>query len=216
MRLLVCDDHQLFLQAVGRAFAARGHDVVALATDPWEAADQAVDLRPDACVMDLAFPDGNGLDAVRAIRDRAPAVKVLVLSGSSDPHTAWSVLQSGAHGFVGKDQPVDGVFAALDRLGAGELVFDLDLLREASRPAPAGEPEHRVVRTLTPREREVLARLVRAETTTQISQAMGITSSTARAYIQTVLMKLGVHSRLQAVSLVTRLGLVEGLGPVTD
>jgi DNA-binding NarL/FixJ family response regulator len=207
----VCDDHQLFLEAVGRAFAARGHDVVGLATDPWEAVDQVVELQPDVCVMDLVFPDGHGIDVVRAIRDRAPQVKVLVLSGSADSQTAWSVLQSGAHGFVGKDQPVDGVFAALDRLAGDELAFDLGLLRDADRPDPA-RPEHSAIRSLTPREREVLSRLVRAETTLQIASSMGITNSTARAYVQAVLIKLGVHSRLQAVSLVTRLGLGEHLG----
>lgn len=216
MRLVVCDDHQLFLEAVGRAFTARGHQIVASTTSPERASDLAAELAPDVCVMDLAFPDGDGLDAVRDIRARAPGVRVLVLSGSSDAHTAWTVLQAGAHAFVGKDQPVDGVFDALDRLAAGEMAFDLSLLRHAAPPNRVDEGEHRVIRALTPREREVLGRLVQAQSTVRISQSMGITASTARAYVQTVLMKLGVHSRLQAVSLVTRLGLADELSTLGD
>jgi DNA-binding NarL/FixJ family response regulator len=113
---------------------------------------------------------------------------------------------------VGKDQPVDRVFHALEQLAAGDEAFDLALLRRGGAPQPA-DAGAGTVDVLTPREREVLRRLVKAETTPQIAESMGITTSTARAYVQSVLMKLGVHSRLEAVSLVARLDLAAVLEP---
>jgi len=214
MRLLICDDHRLFLEAVGHAFTSLGHEVVGLLTDPSEAVQLAAELRPDVLVMDLGFPDSDGLESVKELRARAPEVQVLVLTGSTDPTTAWSVLLAGAQGMVGKDQPVDRVFHALEQLAAGDEAFDLALLRGgAPRPAEAG-PD--TVGVLTPREREVLRRLVQAETTPQIAESMGITTSTARAYVQSVLMKLGVHSRLEAVSMVARLDLAAALEPAVN
>jgi two-component system nitrate/nitrite response regulator NarL len=216
MRLLVCDDHRLFLEAVGHAFSAHGHDVVGLLTDPDDALRLADELRPDALVMDLGFPDHDGLEVVRDLRSRVPSVRVLVLTASTDASTAWSVLLAGAHGMVGKDQPVERILHALDQLAAGDEAFDLELLRHAPAASPMVRAESQVLRSLTPREQEVLLRLVRAETTSGIAQAMGITLSTARAYVQTVLMKLGVHSRLEAVSLVARLGIADDLERAAD
>ena len=155
--------------------------------------------------MDLSFPDGDGMTAVAEILAVVPETKVLVLTASANPQTAWTVLRSGAHGLVGKDQPVERVFRALEQLERGELAFDPLLLRDGM--AGRGTPDFRLrlVRTLTPREHEVLGRLVRAETTESIARSMSITPSTARSYVQGVLVKLGVHSRLQAVALVTQL-----------
>jgi two-component system nitrate/nitrite response regulator NarL len=205
MRLLLCDDHQLFMQAVAHAFTANGHEVLATVTEPATAVTLAAEIRPDVCIMDLSFPDGDGMAAVTEILRAVPETKVLVLTASADPQTAWTVLRSRAHGLVGKDQPVEQIFRALEQLESGELAFDPSLLRDGM--AGRGTPDFRLrlVRTLTPREREVLGRLVRAETTDEIAQSMNITVSTARSYVQGVLVKLGVHSRLQAVSLVTQL-----------
>ena len=205
MRLLLCDDHQLFMQAVAYAFTANGHDVLGAVTDPAAAVRIAAGTRPDVCIMDLSFPDGDGMTAVAQILALVPQTKVLVLTASADPQTAWTVLRSGAHGLVGKDQPVERVFRALEQLAQGELAFDPSLLRDGMAGRGAPDFRLRLVRTLTPREREVLGRLVQAQTTESIAQSMSITVSTARSYVQGVLVKLGVHSRLQAVSLVTQL-----------
>jgi two-component system nitrate/nitrite response regulator NarL len=211
MRLLLCDDHRIFMHALAHALEARDHVVVGQLTTPDEAVAWAKVERPDVCIMDLSFPDGSGLDAVVNIVDQVPATKVLVLSGNVDARTAAAVLRAGAHGLIGKDQPVEKIVRALARLEADELAFDPRLLRDSVRRTATEEQTDLLVRQLTPRERQVLHRLIRAETTHDIAEGMGITSSTARAYVQAILSKLGVHSRLEAVSLVTRLGLSDRL-----
>jgi two-component system nitrate/nitrite response regulator NarL len=204
MRLLLCDDHRLFTQALSSALEAHGHDVVAAVTTAAEAVRLAKELRPEVCLVDLHFPAGSAMQAIRDISEMSGGPKVLVLSGSDTPGIVAAVLEAGAYGYVGKDQPVEVTLQALERLANGELSFDAARLRAGMR---RGRSDHgdveRLVAQLTPRERQVLGRLMQAESTDQIAASLGITRTTARAYVQSILTKLGVHSRLQAVALVT-------------
>ena len=116
-------------------------------------------------------------------------------------------------GFVLKEQSIDRILQALDRVLAGEAVVDSALLRAALRvPAPRRSTESQRVRSLTPREREALLRIAGGESTKEIARAMKVSQSTARTHVQNVLTKLGVRSRLQAAALVAREGLTEQLG----
>lgn len=211
MRLLICDDHRIFVQALAHALEAHGHVVVGQLTSPGLALRAAISGRPDVCIMDLSFPNGSGLDAAAEIVAQVPETKVLVLSGTIDPRTAAAALRAGAHGLIAKDQPVEKIIRALARLEQDELAFDPALLRASVSRAAGEERSGLLLRQLTPREREVLRRLVRAESTRDIADGMGITSSTARAYVQSILSKLGVHTRLEAVAMVTRLGFADRL-----
>ena len=205
MRLLLCDDHRLFTQALSSALDANGHQVIAAVATAAEAVRLARELRPDVCLIDLNFPAGSAMDAIHDISEQSGGTKVLVLSGSAAPGVTARVLEAGAYGYVGKDQPVEVILRALERIGNGELSFDAAQLRAGVRHDPRVESGvELLIAALTPRERQVLGRLVQAETTDQIASNLGITRTTARAYVQSILTKLGVHSRLQAVALVTR------------
>jgi two-component system, NarL family, nitrate/nitrite response regulator NarL len=204
MRLLLCDDHRLFTHALTSALEAHGHEVIAAVNTAAEAVSLASELRPDVCLMDLNFPAGFAMEAIRDMSEQG-GTKVLVLSGSAAPGVTASVLEAGAYGYVGKDQPVEVILRALERIGNGELFFDPAQLRAGVRHGPRVEGGlELLIAHLTPRERQVLSRLIEAETTSQIASNLGITRTTARAYVQSILTKLGVHSRLQAVALVTQ------------
>ncbi len=210
MRLLLCDDHRLFTQALSSALDAHGHEVVAAVTTAAEAVRLARELRPDICLLDLNFPAGSAMEAVREIAEPPGGTKVLVLSGSAAPGVTASVLEAGAYGYVGKDQPVEVILRAIERIGNGELSFDAAQLRAGVRHGPRPDAGvELLIAALTPRERQVLGRLMQGDTTDQIASSLSITRATARAYVQGILTKLGVHSRLQAVALVTRTGVVD-------
>ena len=117
----------------------------------------------------------------------------------------------GIAGFLPKDQDVDQIADALDVIAAGGAVFDAGLHRgvaSGSRRQRSTRPVDR----LTPREREILARIVAGESTKQMARAMSITTGTASMYARNVLTKLGVHSRLQAAALADREGLLRPAG----
>ncbi|SDY84596.1 Response regulator receiver domain-containing protein [Modestobacter sp. DSM 44400] len=118
MRLVLCDDHRLFAEPFAAALTLRGHEVV-LATAPAEAMRAVEEHHPDVCVMDLRFPDGDGIDAVVELSRSHPSCRVVILTGSDDVDDLSAAAEAGAAGFLRKGQPVSAIFEALDRVAAG-------------------------------------------------------------------------------------------------
>ena len=204
MRLVVCDDHRLFAEALATVLERRGHEVV-LTTSPAAAVLAVGQFRPDVCLIDLRFPAGDGIELAAELRDRAPRCTVVVLSASADDRDVSAALAAGAAGFLHKDQPVAAVLDALDRIVAGvELTVPRRLRATGSEEAAR---VRRLLTHLTDRERQVLRGLVRAEDTWAIASGLHVAPSTARTHLQNVLFKLGVHNRLQAVALVVDMGM---------
>jgi DNA-binding NarL/FixJ family response regulator len=209
VRILLCDDHRLLVEAFSAALLAHGHEVVALTSTPDDACRAALEHDPDVCILDLVFPDGSGLDAAATITATSRC-KVLMLSGRAEPDLVKAALSVGAAGFVVKDQSIEGVLRALDRLSAGEVAVDRHLLHAATR-APAASVKLDQLRFLTRREREALRRIAEGQSTKEIARSMHVAHSTARTHVQNVLTKLGVRSRLQAAALVARAGIAKEL-----
>jgi two-component system, NarL family, nitrate/nitrite response regulator NarL len=204
MRLVLCDDHRLFLESLATALSAHGHHVVT-STNPEEAVTAVQESDPDVCVLDIQFPDGSGLEAARVVRQRFPRTRVLMLSASVDAAAVDVALEAGASGFIRKDQPVALVLKAIERVSLGQTAIDPVPTKAGSRGTRGAEREaRRLFRSLTARERQVLRHLMQADDTMLIAERLSISPSTARSHVQNVLIKLGVHSRLQAVTLVTR------------
>jgi DNA-binding NarL/FixJ family response regulator len=204
---VLCDDHRLFVEPFAAALGRRGHDVVVV-TRP-DALMGAVERhRPDLCLVDLRFPDADGLDLIAELRRRHPGCRVAVLSGSAGVRDASAAASLGVVGFLQKDQPISTIFDALDRIAAGGTVTPVPL-----RPRDLGQRDQVrwMLEHLTRREREVLLRLISAEDTVDMARSMGVAPSTARTHLQNVLFKLGVHNRLQAVALVMRAGVADEL-----
>ncbi|RAY15669.1 hypothetical protein DPM19_07735 [Actinomadura craniellae] len=216
MRILICDDHPVFADSFSVVLGEAGHDVVGVCYSPDELPAMLRARPADLCLVDLHFPAGPVLDLVPELRAAAPATRLVLLSGSLGPDLLEAGLAMGISGFASKGQQPREILALLDRVHAGEVVVDpLTGSGRAAHPdAPARRPpagtSHvaRVARFLTPREREVLTRLARGESTAALAKAMGVTRSTARSHVQSVLTKLGVHSQREAVVEAARHGLV--------
>jgi two-component system, NarL family, nitrate/nitrite response regulator NarL len=209
MKLVLCDDQQILCEALATALAERHHRVLAVTTTAAAGVTAVAVHDPDICLLDVHFPDaGNGLDAAREIAERHPTTKVVVLSGVADPQILSEAMGIGAAGFIPKDQSIDQISAALDVIAAGGAVFDAGLSGGAPPPRREQRSTH-LLGMLTPREREILARIVDGQSTRQMARAMGITTGTASMYVRHVRTKLGVHSRLQAAALAIREGLLD-------
>jgi two-component system nitrate/nitrite response regulator NarL len=206
MLLVLCDDNLLLGEALAPALAACGHEVAAITTSLADGLAAVRAHQPDACLLDPRFRDGSdGLAAVRSLRMRHPGTAVVILAGPHDPALAAEARRLGAAGFLSKDSNVAQIAQALDVVAAGRAVFE---------PAPFGRPRVRAQRRgqpryeLTPREREVLKRIVAGQGTGQMASEMNIAPSTLRTYVKNLLTKLGTHSRLRAAALASREGLV--------
>lgn len=199
MRLVLCDDNRILCEALASVFQSHGHEVEAIAISAADAVAAAAEHRPDVCLMDLRFPDGSGLDAIQAIRHRAPDTKIVILSGLADPAVLAAAKEAGAAGFLRKDQKPDAVVGALEVVGAGGTAFDPRVARQQGHWK--ARPRENPVTALTPRESEVLRRIVAGQSTRQMAREMNVAVSTVRGYVKSILAKLGAHSRLQAAAI---------------
>jgi two-component system nitrate/nitrite response regulator NarL len=216
VRLVICDKQRILAEALAAALGARGHQVLAVTTTVTDGLSAVSAGRPDVCLLELKLGDQlGGLDVARAIRQWYPDTKVLVLSEVTDPETLSQVKSSGVVGFLHKDLSVDQIAAVLDVIAAGGRVLDSGLLRVRSRGTARSDPGTPLDR-LSPREKEIVTRIVRGESTRQMSFAMSVTAETVRTYVKNVLAKLGAHSRLQLAALASRDGWLIDQAPAVD
>ncbi|HJU57550.1 MAG TPA: response regulator transcription factor [Actinomycetota bacterium] len=204
-RVLMVDDHEVFSEALA-ALLRRQPDIrlVGSAHD----ADEAMALlatEPNVVLMNLDMPGIDGIEATRRIRDAAPDTKVVLLAGVERPDAIAEALSAGACGYVRKSRSVDEVMDVVRRAAAGEIVVpasDLAGVLGHLRVLPA-----RGLARLTPRETQVLQALAAGQTAAQIAASLRISTLTVQSHVKSILAKLGVRSKIEAVTLAWRYGL---------
>jgi two-component system, NarL family, nitrate/nitrite response regulator NarL len=215
MRLVLCDENRILCEALGAALEARGHQVVAITITAADGVAAVAEFRPDVVLLDLCFPgrvtpgraaDGDcgltGISAARVIRREYPGTAVLVLSSMADPAPWSAALEVGVAGLLRKDQCVGAIADALDVIASGGVVFDRRMSSQASQRS--ARRRSGTLYVLTPREKEVLRRIVAGQSTGQMADEMNIATSTLRTYVKNVLSKIGAHTRLQAAALASQ------------
>lgn len=210
-RVLVCDDHAMFADALAMALEAAGQDVAGVARTVPEALARSRATRPDVVLLDLHFAMGpDGLAGVRALAAETPAPRVVLLSAAIDSRVLAEAVAAGADGVLSKAEPLGAVLRAVQQVAAGAFYADPALLRRSLRPAAVDMDQVQLAaQFFTPREREVLQRLVQGTSTSDMAEAMGVGVATVRTHVHAVLNKLGVRSRLEAVLLAVEHGLVD-------
>jgi DNA-binding NarL/FixJ family response regulator len=207
IRVLVVDDHAVVREGL-RAFLdlQDGIDVVGEASDGDEAIAAAEDLRPDVVLMDLVMPRLDGLAAMRALRERVPGARVIVLTSFLDDEKVLPALRAGAAGYLLKNAAPQELARAIRAASAGEVLLDpVVAARLVDALAGGVEPLDR----LTPREREVLELIGRGFPNKLIARELGLSEKTVKTHVGHVLAKLGVTDRTQAAVIAVRAGLVE-------
>lgn len=206
MRVLVCDDHKAFAEALALVLAGAGHQIVAVTHTPEEAC-AVLSRRPaDLCLLDLHYPGGTVLDRLATLRAAAPDAALVLLSGFLTPDVVAAALAAGVRGVADKAQHAAEILTLIERVAVGERPTPTVPPRRPARPATHA---HRMARFLTGREREVLCGLVRGDDTYGLARSMGVSRATVRSHVQSVLTKLGTHSRLEAATVAVRDGLVD-------
>jgi two-component system, NarL family, nitrate/nitrite response regulator NarL len=200
VRIVVCDDDRLLLESLSRALQLKGFTVEAAVSALPEAVNAVRRFRPDVLLIDLGFPDGDGLDTAREVRDSYPKTRVVILTASEDPAALLEADKLGLAGYVSKDQRLDGIVEALRRAARGEGRVDRALLRRVAGTGTRAAGRPSAIDKLTAQERVVLGCLGDGLSTSEIVVRLGISHTTVRSHIQAILAKLGVHSRLQAVA----------------
>lgn len=197
-------------------FALRNSDRIAMvhaAENSREALELARYFRPGVAIVDTALPPGGGVELVRALLIRVPNIRVLTVSSVNDERTAIAALRAGAVGHVGKDVDPDGLPELVVRAANGEVIISQSLmpaLLAALREVP--DSGWRPLRSrLTTREWEIVELLEGGATTQQIADRLVLSPMTVYSHTKSILRKLGVNSRRDAVIAAERLRREEAL-----
>jgi DNA-binding NarL/FixJ family response regulator len=188
---------------------APGFVVAAEAESGVQAVELALHYRPDVVLIEAVLPGLSGLEAVRRISERAPEVRVVVFAVVEDPDLALAALRAGASGFLSKHVPIESVARALRGVARGEAAISRTLslrLVERLRSTSAGGGGMRPVRSnLTTREWEILDLMTTGASTRQITDELVLSEETVYSHVKSILRKLGVHTREDAIAAADRL-----------
>jgi DNA-binding NarL/FixJ family response regulator len=207
--VMLADDHAVVRDGL-RSLLENGNDlqVVGVAGNGREAVSEALRLRPDIVIMDIAMPELDGVEATRRIVERSPETRVLILSMYLSAEHIYRALQAGAQGYVLKESAGEEVVDAIRALRAGkrylshritETVID-DYLREGTNVSPLD--------SLSLRERDVLQLVVEGRTNAAIAQALSLSPKTVETYRARIMKKLKVKDTVELVKFSMRHGLI--------
>jgi len=218
MKVLLVDDHLLFLEALQNLLAARGIEVAGTARDGLDALAQARALRPDVILMDIGMPRCDGLAATRVIKAELPDVKIVMLTVSAEDEDLFEAIKSGASGYLLKSLDAGQFFELLSDLEQGEVALSTgmaarvleEFVRQAGRAEPATEVGEEDTPGLTPRQREVLTLVARGLKYKEVGAALCLSESTIKYHMGEILERLHLRNRAQAIAYAARSGLAEG------
>ncbi|WP_263768536.1 response regulator [Propionivibrio soli] len=215
IRVLVVDDHTLFRRGL-IALLARDPmvTIVGDAGDAGEATRKAADLLPDVILLDNHLPGVKGVDALPGLREAAPSARILMLTVSEDESDLAAALRGGAAGYLLKTAEGEALTAAIQRAMDGESIVAPEMMsklvaayRGAASAGPVSgtaptetsiSPTQPGIRSLSPRELEILRSIVRGASNKEIARAHGIAETTVKIHVQHILRKLDVSSRVHA------------------
>jgi DNA-binding NarL/FixJ family response regulator len=203
-RVLIVDDHPLTREALASLLKAHGFDVAGSASDGAEAIVEAARLQPDLILLDLLMPDMDGITALPRLREAAPNCEVVVLTASGTEENLLAAIRAGAAGYLLKTEPPERIAAFLEGVAGGDAALSgsvarrlLDQVRHGNGRG-SGVPDA-IASALSARELEVLLLLDEHLGTDEIAKRLFISEHTVRSHVKSLLRKLGVSSRRDAL-----------------
>jgi DNA-binding NarL/FixJ family response regulator len=188
-------------------------EIVGEAGDGSEAVALADELSPDVVLMDVRMPELDGIEATRRITRRRPGTRVLVLTTFDLDEYVYESLRAGASGFLLKDAPEQQLVAAIHVVADGGSLFAASVTRRLIERFAGGThsaaAEHAALAELTPRELEVLRLVARGLSNAEIAARLVVSEHTTKTHVASLLQKLGLRNRVQAVVVAYESGLVQ-------
>jgi DNA-binding NarL/FixJ family response regulator len=182
-------------------------EVVGTAGTIAEAVGLVERFSPEVVLMDYRLPDGDGALATQRILEIRPATKVIMMSGATNDDTLLRTVQAGGSGLIRKSQPWAEVVEAMRSVVRGQAILRADELASLLDQMRTAQNEHQG--GLSQREFEVLGLLAAAKSTKAIANELKLSVNTIRNYVSNILVKLGAHSKLEAVAIARRDGILD-------
>jgi DNA-binding NarL/FixJ family response regulator len=213
--VLLVDDEPLLRSALAHMLSADGIEIVGEASTGEAAIELVLEFRPDVVLMDIKVPGISGVQAIEQLSLQAPATRVLVLTRAEQNRVVEAII-AGANGYILKTAPHKAIISAVRATAAGECVLSseiagklLERVRELEIPVvPVSQAAASTIRAaLTERELEIFTLLASGESNQQIGQRLSVSANTVANHIKSILAKLHLENRIQAVAQAIRAGI---------
>ncbi len=216
-KILIVDDHALFRMGI-RGLLEREPDfvIVGEADDSRSAIELALETSPDIILMDLTLPSPGGIETTQRIKRELPSVGIIVLAQNEEEDALFDAIKAGAAAFILKDVGPDDLVTIIRRVGDGEYLINdkvfakpavaSRVLKEFRELAVYGQDAAPIFAPLSPREVEILDNIAQGMTNKQVAYALSISEQTVKNHMSSILRKLSVNDRTQAVVYAMRQG----------
>jgi len=215
--ILLVDDHALFRVGMRNILEKEnGFEIVGEADDTRSAFDMSVQLSPDIILMDLSLPAPGGIETTQRIKRELPSAGIIVLAVNEDEDALFDAIKAGAAAFILKDVAPDDLVAIIRRVASGEYLINdkvfakpavaSRVLKEFRELAIYGQEAAPIFAPLSPREVEILDNIAQGMTNKQVAYALSISEQTVKNHMSSILRKLSVNDRTQAVVYAMRQG----------
>lgn len=207
IRVAIVDDHLMFAESLARLLSDESDITVeSIASSGQQLIDGLARADPHVAIIDYHLPDTDGATLARELLRQRENLSVIILTGADDDQLMLEAIQAGCAGFLTKDRAAAEVADAVRAVVGGESLISASTL---ARLLPLiGRSEVQPGADLTERERELLGKMTNGTSNRTIAEEMFLSVNTVRNYTQSILNKLGAHSKLEAVSLAVRYGII--------
>ena len=219
-RILIVDDHVLFRVGIAQILSKEGDlEVVGEAEDARTAMDAALETSPNIILMDLSLPAPGGIETTQRIKRELPSVSIIVLAVQEDEDALFDAIKAGAAAFILKDVSPDDLVQIIRRVSNGEYLINdkvfsqpavaSRVLKEFRELAVYGQEAAPIFAPLSPREVEILDNIAQGMTNKQVAYQLSISEQTVKNHMSSILRKLSVNDRTQAVVYAMRQGWIK-------
>ena len=219
MKLMLVDDHPLFIEGLQYLLETHGIEVAGIARNGREALDKARSLKPDIILMDIKMPQCNGIDSLKLIKAEMPNIKVVMLTASEEDEDLFDAVKYGASGYLLKSTNAKELVDMLFDLEEDEVPLSpglaARLLKEFQRSSTNVRKDsvHELVKEergkLTERQLEILELVAKGATYKEAGDALGITERTLKYHMGRIIELLHLENRAQVIAYAGRMGIIK-------
>ena len=218
MRVLLVDDHALFLEGLKNLLIAYDIEVVGMAVNLREALCKAAELIPEVILMDVQMPGGDGIEATRLIKDKYPDIKIVMLTVSQDDEHLFKAIKAGASGYLLKGLPKEQFLSLLAGLHRGESPLSPGLAakvfaefarreREREQEQQTADMAPEKINCLSARQIEILKLVAQGVTYKEIAGKLNVSEAAIKYHMGEIIGRLQLENRAQVITFATELGL---------